>query len=252
MTGSIESKQDLIELLPWDTSFFGFSVARVLNEAQTDTGRDKVSAALAASGVKLAYYTSIQALDESKVIWTGYRMHHADIKRTYLKKLEACPVAPDPNVRAYPFEEPDEQLVKLAIESGVYSRFNLDPGFESGTFERLYERWIRNSTNKSIAEEVLVFMDGSQIAGFVTLGIKKGRGDIGIIAVDAAYRGQRIGSRLMAAAEYWFYTHGYNQVQVVTQGVNLPACRLYEAGGFHIESDIQFYHLWQNPEGGLC
>ena len=84
----------------------------------------------------------------------------------------------------------------------------------------------------------------NQEAGLLTLGEKNGRADIGLLAVDAAVRGQRIGQQLVAAAHVQALAWGYTTLQVVTQGDNFPACRFYEKCGFTPESVEHIYHLW--------
>src|SRR5690606_14128178 len=96
-----------------------------------------------------------------------------------------------------------------------------------------------------IAHEVLVFLENSVPSGFVTLGEKKDRADIGIIAVDQNHRGKGIGKALMSSAEKWASDKGYNSIQVVTQGDNVPACLLYESCGYKVESVAFFYHIWR-------
>ena len=51
------------------------------------------------------------------------------------------------------------------------------------------------------------------------------------LRVDPALRGAGIGGRLFAAAERWIRAHGGRRVEVETQNVNVPACRLYESRG---------------------
>jgi dTDP-4-amino-4,6-dideoxy-D-galactose acyltransferase len=234
-----------IEFLNWDSEFFGYPVARIQGEMHDQETFDAISKQLSNEGIQLGYYTS-----NSPQSWLlqgspEYDVNFADLKVTYLKNLNAEPAQTDHHIEPYTSDQAEDQLIHLAIESGIYSRFNRDNKFGKSKYQELYTLWIKNSVGKKIAEEVLVFKSDTHIAGFVTLGIKKGRGDIGIIAVDEHFRGQRIGSRLMRAAEKWFLEKKLNQVQVVTQGDNLPACRLYEGCGFARESAVYFYHLWR-------
>ena len=51
------------------------------------------------------------------------------------------------------------------------------------------------------------------------------------LRVDPALRGAGIGRALFDAAERWIRAHGGRRVEVETQNVNVPACRLYESRG---------------------
>jgi dTDP-4-amino-4,6-dideoxy-D-galactose acyltransferase len=148
---------------------------------------------------------------------------------------------------SYSENYPNKKLIDLAIESGIYSRFNVDPKIGRKKFEELYTRWIIKSVSKEIADDVLVYKIGGEIAGFVTVGQKNGRADIGIIAVDKSYRGKGIGKTLMKTAEN-FYFDKLKLIQVVTQGHNLPAIKLYEGCEFKIEKVEFLYHLWNENE----
>lgn len=78
----------------------------------------------------------------------------------------------------------------------------------------------------------------------VTLGVKNGRGDIGLFAVDPSMRRRNLGVALVRAAQEWTRRKGLRFAQVVTQGKNIAACRLYEKCGYRIEKVDFFYHFW--------
>ena len=100
---------------------------------------------------------------------------------------------------------PEEDLYQLALQAGEFSRFALDPHFPPGKFQALYtENGCRKSLNKEIAEEILVIQNEGRIAGMVTLGKKGSQGNIGLIAVSSAFRGQQFGEILIRAAQLWY------------------------------------------------
>ena len=117
--------------------------------------------------------------------------------------------------------------------------------YSSRKHSRLYNLWIINSVNRKIAREVLVYLDSNEIAGFVTLGEKSKRGVLGIIAGNAKFRGR--GRQNLA--ESCFAGQGYGSVQVVTQGDNVPACRLYENCGYRVET-VGFSIICGENRGG--
>lgn len=108
----------------------------------------------------------------------------------------------------------------------------------------MYKQWIINSVNHKIAKEVFVYKINNKIAGMITLSEKNKRGDIGIIAVNKNYRKQKIASKLIDAAETYFFACNYSEIQVVTQRNNMPACTLYEKVGFTIDKIEYVYHVW--------
>ncbi|MGB0427775.1 MAG: GNAT family N-acetyltransferase, partial [Flavobacteriales bacterium] len=85
-----------------------------------------------------------------------------------------------------------------------------------------------------------------KMTGFVTLGEKNKRANIGIIAIDHSTRGKGVGKLLMQAADDWAFQNNYATIQVITQGENEGACRFYEACGFEQEQLDYFYHIWRD------
>lgn len=230
--------------LDWDSTFFEFNVCRIHQLPVTKQEVNAFLKAMEEEDIALAYFGSIEEVRFPEKISDAFDIIPIDKKTTYSKHLNQ-PANVSPHIKSYPAEAPDEQLLKLAVESGIYSRFHLDPNIPNEKFESLYKLWITNSVNKKIAQEVLVYYVKDEIAGFVTLGEKKNRADIGIIAVDSAFRGRGIATALMHAAENWFIENGFEDIQVVTQGENLAACRLYERCGYAVGRVERFYHLWR-------
>ncbi len=153
-----------------------------------------------------------------------------DSKTTFSKDINS-ELQIHSSVSSIGIDDFDKNIVDLAIQSGIYSRFNADPKIGKEKFEELYTLWIKNSLDRKIASEVFAFKEAGKITGIVTLVEKNGIADIGIISVDHTHRGKGIGKILMQSAESWFGNQGYAAIQVVTQGQNLPACKLYEACG---------------------
>lgn len=226
-----------IEILKWDSDFFGYKVARL--SSSVASGAALVTAYR--TGVELLYWAN---QTERQVCSDFYDFNLVDCKTIYYKTIGNS-LPQEASIKAFEGSKPTAALIALAIESGAFSRFNVDKKIGRDAFEALYQRWIEASVEKKIAKEVLVLEEAGRLAGFVTLGEKNGRADIGIIAVDADFRGKGIGKKLMQAAESWFVAAGYETMQVVTQGDNAAACRLYESCGFAVEEVSYFYHAWR-------
>lgn len=230
------------ETLPWDSNFFQFPVARIKDDVDIISD-EKVFQNLFENNIRLAYYSSFKELviPENNL----YEIKLVDKKVTYSKEIIDQPA--NERILSYEKDYPEEKLISLAIESGIYSRFNVDNKIGRYHFEELYTKWIENSVSKKIADEVLVSKDQNEITGFVTVGKKNNRADIGIIAVDESHRGKGIGKALMFSAEN-YYSGKLKSIQVVTQEDNLAACKLYESCGYLREKKEYFYHLWRKDE----
>jgi len=230
--------------LEWDSDFFNFNVGRVEGTLDTQSDLENVEKLIRNRNSRLSYYSSTKELPHLVNLSNELDFVLVDRKTTYIKTINPELVIGQ-NISTIDRDTPDEKLKGLAIQSGIFSRFNVDQRIDRIKFEELYGLWMINSLNRKIAKEVLISTTDNAISGFVTIGEKNKRADIGIIAVDKAFRGNGIGKLLMTSAEKWFSNIGYKSIQVVTQGDNVPACKLYESCGYTVESIEYYYHIWE-------
>ena len=233
-----------LQYLAWDSDFLGFPVARFTASGLAFSAISEAVAVARQAGCRLLYVIiapdDAAEADALRQVGAGL----VDRKVTYAVLLPSyVTTSISPAIGDASGYSP--QLESLAWQSGEYSRFRLDLRFKPGVFQELYSRWLCNSLSGEIARRVLVWRSPeSQEAGLLTLGEKNDRADIGLLAVDATMRGQRVGQQLVAAAHAQAIIWGYTTLQVVTQGDNVSACRFYEKCGFIPENDIHIYHLW--------
>lgn len=226
----------MIRLLDWDSDFFQLKVGSV------DVQHIREVTASELESFDLVYIFSKEKADH-----LPGSFFFADEKITYQKVIHEGYRQKDEMIYSVDANDGVEAtLIELAIQAGEYSRFNLDKRFPKGSFSDLYKRWIVNSLGRKIANEVFVLKGlQGEYEGMITLGTKYGKADIGLIAVDEKYRGKGTGHKLIVAAEHWaMNVLQTNQIQVVTQGFNLPACSFYEKQGFKVASSIFIYHWW--------
>ena len=139
--------------------------------------------------------------------------------------------------------DPGKDFISLAISSGIFSRFSLDPKLNY-RFEEMYELWLRNSLNRNIADKVFVSKEDGFIKSFITCKIRNGVGTIGLIATHKEYRGKSLGRHLIDRAHHWYQYNNVNYSEVVTQKANTIACAFYEKYGFGITREELVYHWW--------
>lgn len=231
----------MIRKLEWDSHFFGINTGTVSVEKIEDLNEDELNT------FDLVYVFANTATDEQRFKQFSGKLFMADEKLTYIKHLNVQNERV-PEIMSIPADAIlNDRLVSLAWQAGEYSRFRLDPLLPDSKFKELYSLWIENSVKREIAEEVFVYNENGFDMGMVTLGIKKGVPDIGLIAVDKQYRGSGIGMKLIQSAERWaLLEKKLNHIQVVTQGLNKDACRFYEKNGYTQASKQYIYHWWTN------
>ncbi len=234
-------KQTLLKL-DWDSDFFDFNICRIQGLIENNEDLRAVDLKMNEGKFKLAYYSSAEELKIDDIDTLEITL--VDKKTTFVKKINP-ELKSHPQISSYINDFPSSKVINLAIQSGVYSRFNVDKKIGRDKYEELYRLWIIKSVKREMADEVIVYNHNDDIAGYLTIGEKNNRADLGMGAVDSNYRGKGIGKILFENAEKWSFDQGYEEIQIVTQGDNIPACKLYEKLGYSVDSMEYFYHIWK-------
>lgn len=236
-----------IEELAWDSNFLGIRVGKtsLSNSEQVNVDRLKDWDLV---------YIFLEPDDEiNHSLLSGKKILLADSKISFSMGLPGnWSGAENPSVNAYQPGEEDDELIELGIQSGIWSRFKIDPDFGEHNFQSLYQKWMRNSIDHKIADEVFVYRnENGKATGVITLKNKKGYCEIGILAVDAASRGKHIGRHLVNKAKEFALNSHQPMLHVVTQEANQQACKFYENCGFHITNKVHIFHYWKKNEHTL-
>ncbi len=231
----------VIEKLDWDSAFFGYEVGKIsLKKEQLLTVEDFL---VATENFKLVYVFSQQKLDFKSIVLVDDKI----VLKRLIATADADEYEENNSIQSFDTKHhSSEEIRKLALESGVYSRFYKDQHFKNNEYERLYLSWIDQSIEGKLAFDILVAMDEhNSIMGFITLNEKSSDlVDIGLVAVSKEARGKGIARSLLRNAFQKARQLGYKNIQVVTQNDNLPAKKLYESEGFAIEERTFVYHYW--------
>jgi dTDP-4-amino-4,6-dideoxy-D-galactose acyltransferase len=245
-----------LKRLDWECDHFGIFAAQLLDPALDDEALARALCLAREQGVQLLVWVAQAERDVPRPILDQFSGILADRKATFRKALRGAPAedtlprATDPAVISYPSATASAVLVELAIVSGAYSRFRVDPRIPRERFEAMYRLWIERSVKKELADDVMVVPaedsrdDRHHPLGLISLMESDGVASIGLVAVAAEVQGRGIGSALMRAAHGWMRSRDADEALVVTQLANLPACRLYERSGYHLARVQPYYHFW--------
>lgn len=224
--------------LEWDSNFFNKEIAFVDGVHSSDQQIKKEIDYLFKTGIECIYLHSHKKLDLPE-----YESVLADRKRSYVMDSPEHVIR---NQKGYikSFSGNPSELYDLALQSGEYSRFRIDPHFSEDEFSRLYRKWIDNSILHGYSDYIFVASD-SELEGFITAKIKEGIISIGLFATDRNHRNKGIGTMLIhkiidIASEREL------KVEVTTQANNETACRFYERIGFRVDNEMYVYHIWKN------
>lgn len=229
-------KTNNIQLLVWDTNFFNMKIGRVdvVDESAFDFSFIKNRSK--EEGYELLYIFSKTPVKThfEKPINTkiGFKMAITpNLKSSFSDK-----------VKIYTGKKIKPILQKLAYQAGHFSRFKLDSNLSPSAFYKLYDQWLA----KSLADDIMIieYIDNNQVAGMVTLEIKKSSTLIGLIGVDNSFRGKGIGKHLVKSCIYHSQIQQKAYLEVYTQKENVQATKFYESCGFELANLSYIYHYW--------
>ncbi len=237
------------EHLDWDSHFFGFPVGKIYADGFDEASLASLLESKYAENYQLTYVFFRQKPVLSEAFLRRYGGCLVDQKITYSLDLDNR----NPEVK-FDLDNPPikilqpkafhfEKLFPLALLSGAYSRYRTDKRLPFGTFERMYEIWLKESVNRRFANEVWIWEEIGEVLGFVTLRYTANKGSIGLIAVSPQAQGKKIGRQLVETAISFLSKSKIPQLEVATQIENQASCHFYEASGFRIERSEYIYHF---------
>ncbi|MBN1183561.1 MAG: GNAT family N-acetyltransferase [Bacteroidales bacterium] len=232
-------------ILDWDSNFFNYKVASIKALNLTLKVLKDILEDLKGKDFKLVYcfanpedqISNSTLLDASGLL--------VDKKITFFMMTDSIDdINISSEIKPYNLKYSSEKIKSLALQSGIYSRFNIDPNFSNNEYKKLYIEWIEKSVKREIANEVLVYFENEIEKGLITLAIRDDIGTIGLLAVDKEERGKSIGKKLVQSALVYFKEKKVNIVEVATQIDNKSACGFYKSLGFDVKTIVNIYHLW--------
>lgn len=233
------------QLLPWDSDWLGFPVARLAARLGQAVDMPATVAQCQASGIRLLYLVLDPADAGAAAAARTAGACLADIKLTYQLLLPA-PELPEPasaGIQLTRAAALTPTLERLAWQSGEYSRFRRDAQIGALAFETLYTRWLRQALAQGTVWAAS--NEDNETVGLLAFDTHgSAAASIELLAVAPAARRQRIGHLLVQAAQQEAYRLGHATLRVVTQAANQPAWQFYERCGFQLISTEHYYHLW--------
>ena len=220
----------------WDTNNFNFKVGLVQIENIDDFSIENLKKQAQDNAYRLIYLQTPIKLKEVNNLFYDEKLVYSKIKNINHSNLYK-------EISSYKDSYINDELYELSLISGEFSRFKLDPLFPHDKFTLLYSKWIENSVNSDYATDVLVYKINDEITGILTYKNEKTTSKIGIIAVKPNYQNYGIGSKLIKHYQS-ILENNIEELEVITQGINLTARAFYEKNQYKIKSRTYIYHIW--------
>ena len=241
-------KNQPIEFLNWDSAHFGRRIARATCRQVDANACFEMLVACQEQDIECMYFLA-DASDQDTIAAlqsNGYDL--VDIRLTFSAKYSEMPSIGYP--RSICFRLGDErdldQLLPIAGNSFIQSRFYVDPGFDNGSASRMFQIWLEKSITSESGAAVIVAELNDAAVGFVTCHLHKppGEGNIGLAGVAESARGLGCARAMFQQASGWISGQGLDSVNTVTQGRNIAAQRLFQRCGFVTRSVELWFHKW--------
>jgi dTDP-4-amino-4,6-dideoxy-D-galactose acyltransferase len=234
-------------LLEWDSSFFGFPIAQVMNDTLSERRGRAVLQWSQANSVRCLYF-----LANPDSAQTADLAHKLDFKFVDVRVQLCLGVSMLSTPKVYEFalrtaRPPDiAALQAIARQAHHDSRFFFDTNFPRERAEDLFATWIAKDCQGRADKVLTAECKNGGPLGYISCNLNKDShtGQIGLVGVAAGSRGKGLGKALISGALEWFRSASAQKVSVVTQLRNIAAQRLYLAAGFRMESIMVWYHRW--------
>ncbi len=227
----------MVKLLKWDSTFFlkKIGLLDIKNNCQNIEYMNL-------DDWDLIYLVSDEDfnLDTEK-----FNKTYSETKIVFSKRMVPVNDEIDKNISVAVNNTSKKQIYALALESGKFSRFNLDPKFTRTDFEKLYYMWVDNSFHQDFANAVLIYKLENEIVGFITYKISECFATIGLIAVSPICQGNGIGRKLITAVEIELLRLHIGELRIPTQLQNEKACEFYMKLGYEIIDKKIIKHYWK-------
>ena len=229
----------MFEFLEWDSHFFGKHIGRFFISNKKDL--NQLLSSFRQSDYDLIYLIDPGESSEIELELKSKGVSVIDRKTSFIKDVDAITRTQKDVIKASTISS---DLISVAIQSGIHSRFNLDPKLNP-KFKDLYTEWISKSVEKKFDDQVFLTEDGSNIQSLISVKYNNATAKIGLFAVDHNYRGQGLGIKLLKHIEHWSAQQKAKTIEVITQKDNKAACAIYVKYGFKIKETQNIYHLWK-------
>lgn len=240
------NSRELCQFLDWDSDFFHKRIARINPNNLTPEEFDSVMAWCTRESIECLYYLADSTHTTSIGLAENNNFHLVDIRVTFEVQLQMPQNIPQESpsyIREF-HQEDMASLCEIARTNHRDTRFYSDLHFQRELCDSLYETWIEKSCN-GYADEVLVVDAQEGACGYITCHLKENlEGQIGLVGLHPTCQGRGYGRNLINEALKWFLNQGVHRVEVVTQGRNYRAQKLYQRCGFTTSLIQLWYHRW--------
>ena len=242
---------DIVQLcqkLKWDSSHFGVNIGFISCFRLTPNIEKYVKKFIRKEKIDMLEYLCNCHDKESVLTSEKNDYSFVDMRLTfeqYLGNKEKIKECGHYSVRKGSYED-IEKLRRIATDIYKYSRYYFDGNFDRDKVIRFYVDWAEKAIRGTFDNYAYVLYDHKKPIGFCTIKkTRKNAAKIGLFGMDSQYAGKGLARHLLdTSLQKLREEEEVGYVEVVTQGRNYAAQRLYQKCGFITKSTELWYHKW--------
>ncbi|TSA46884.1 MAG: GNAT family N-acetyltransferase, partial [Actinomycetales bacterium] len=240
----------IIEVLEWDSEFFERRIARIYPTKLTESILDYSLVKALHAHIDCLFFLCDLNDPTSILLVEKAGFHLVDVRVTFSREVPSIlSTYQDSKIKSRIGNPEDlDELTGISEDFFHLSRYYFDGNFPKNKCKKFYQDWITKSVSGNFDDIVFVAEIGEELVGFITCKrASRNLGRIGLVGVKKEKAGVGIGNVLMDAAFCWFIEQNVASIEVVTQGRNTAAQRLYQKNGFKLQKSELWYHKWMQP-----
>jgi dTDP-4-amino-4,6-dideoxy-D-galactose acyltransferase len=243
---------NVVKILPWDTDFFGFTVAFLSSLKLNPAIARFVLEFCAKHKVRLVEYQCDCHDRESVLLAERHGFNFADIRLTFERFINGG-VEPLGLPTGFDFDIAQEADIPALMEiaDGLYvdSRYYFDTHFPRDRVHQFYKDWVRKAVLGTFDDCAMILRHQGRPIGFFTVKYEpNGSARFRLVGIDSRYRSRGLALAHLRLCLRELAANGVKYVQVTTQGRNYAAQRLYQKAGFVTQKTELWYHKWFQSE----
>jgi dTDP-4-amino-4,6-dideoxy-D-galactose acyltransferase len=237
----------LSQKLEWDSNFFGINVGYISSLRLTPNIERNIKKFVRKEKIDLLEYLCNCHDRESVSIAEINDYSFVDIRITFERILSDKIIVEEANEFSFRNgEEKDiEKLRKIAKGIYKHSRYYYDTNFDREKVFEFYSGWVEKAILGRFDDYAYVLCHNTEPVGFCTITEHSlDAASVGLLGIDPNYTGNRLAQYLLNMSMLKLQQKGIKYMDVVTQGRNYAAQRLYQKCGFVTKMTGLWYHKW--------
>ncbi len=184
-----QQNYEIIEL-DWDTNFFGIKSAKInLNNVINEKHIEEINNEVRKKEYKFITINNKNNDDKNNFILQKLdNIFLADVNIQFLKKIEDKKIIEEENIKIQNNLKYEKQLLEIAKENFIYSRFYNDRNLKNS--KDIYLEWTRNAFEKT-NKYFCVYEQEKKILGYLLFSIEDNHLIIELIAINAKEQSKR-------------------------------------------------------------